>query len=181
MTDSLAGTIDADDSSGAEDAARKARIADLQRQRASRTQAPTTSTVGAKTAATRSPNDTARDRRPAGGAKIAAAGIGFTAMLGLVAAMGYADHSSDPEPPPMPAPTAPAAPPNIVVVIHPSAEPTASAVTVVANPAGSSNQPTVLTAQPKVISTQPRVSAAQPKVRPAPSAPAPRVRTSGSR
>ncbi len=98
-------------------------------------------------------------RKPAAGAKIAAAGVGMTVMFGLVGAMALAQNrgSSTPQP------AAPTAPAQIVVVIHPGTA--TGAVT---------GTPTVN------ASSKPIQLAAKPVVRQAP-AQAPAAKTSGSR
>jgi hypothetical protein len=102
----------------------------------------------------------------ASGSKVAAAGLGFATMLGLVAAMGVAGRSSAAAPPP--AAPLPAAPDHVVVVIHP-ADATA----------GQGGAPTAAGSAP--ASSQPIVLSPQPTVRQAPASPAPTARTNGSR
>jgi hypothetical protein len=100
------------------------------------------------------------------GSKIAAAGLGVTAMLGLVAAMGFANSTSASTPP---APVETVPPAQIVVVIHP-ADGTAGSNAVAGSPG-------VLATTP----TQPIVLSAQPTVRQAPASQAPAAQTNGSR
>jgi hypothetical protein len=151
-----------------DDADRRARVAELQRRRAAscRTSGSTT----AEQATTVDPTPTNAVARPpragaASGSKVAAAGFGFAAMLGVIAAMGYAGRSSATTPQPAPAPAAPA---QVLVVIHPadgSATPVAAAAP--GGVASSSSQPIVLSAQPTVSQ--------------APASQAPTGQTNGSR
>jgi hypothetical protein len=86
------------------------------------------------------------------GSKAAAAGFGFTAMLGLVAAMGFTNRSSAAQP--HPAAQLPAAPAQVVVV-HPgdgTNEATSSATANSLAPASSG--PIRLSAQPTVRQAQ---------------------------
>lgn len=100
-----------------------------------------------------------RRRHPATGARIAAVGLGATALLGLVGAMAL-DRPSGAAPTP-----APAAAPQVVVVVHRSGAPDTVATTV--NPSTGTRRSTPLTARPTV--------------RPATPAPqAPKASTSGS-
>jgi hypothetical protein len=141
----------------AADAALRARVEELQRRRAARSDADRvageqTPPAGPARAARRPPGGAAR------GSKIAAAGLGLTTMLGLVAAMGYSRASSVSTPP---VPTAPASPPQVVVVIHPAdATPATGVVPGVAE-------------QAATVPLQPIVLNAQPTVRQAPASPAP--------
>ena len=97
-----------------------------------------------------------RRRHPAQGARIAAAGLGVTTMLGLVGAMG---RGTDPTPSATAPPAAtPATQPPVVVVVHPAGA---------ANPvpaAGAASPPAtiVLSAHPTVrpASPQPQAPAA---------------------
>lgn len=112
-------------------------------------------------------------RRPARagtaqGSKIAAAGFGLAAMLGLVGAMGYASRASASKPD-HPEVTVP--PAQVLVVIHPAdatgtTTPTAEA-------------PEALPALP--ASPAPIVLEARPTVRPAPVSQAPVGQTNASR
>ncbi len=167
-----------------EAAARRERIAQLQQRRAatSRTAAssvaawpdPASTASTASTAsvvpqsAGRAPTAT-RGRRSgaASGSKVAAAGFGFAAMLSLVAVMGVAGRPSVAAP--QPAAQLPAAPAQIVVVVHPADGTTAQ----VGTPATASPVP--------VSSSQPIVLSAQPTVRQAPASQAPTGQTNGSR
>ncbi|HEY3485864.1 MAG TPA: hypothetical protein VGK49_10795 [Ilumatobacteraceae bacterium] len=103
----------------------------------------------------------------AAGSKVAAAGIGFAAMLGLVGVMGVTGRSSAAKP--QPAAQLPASPAQVIVVIHP-ADGTATQTTASAT-AGSI----------AAASSQPIVLSAQPTVRQAPASPAPTGQTNGSR
>ena len=159
----------ADDS---DDAARRERIANLQQRRtAGVPAAPGTRPTGpvlqsAATAATTAP------RVPvATGSKIAAAGFGMTMTLGLVAAMGIAGRASasDTQPP------APAALPQVVVVIHPADSPAAPAAPGAVATVGAAAPPATAAPAPPVVLS------AQPTVRPAPASAAPSGRTHGSR
>lgn len=146
------------------EAAHTARIEELQRRRA-------TARTGARRAIDVTPTSADASTRPqrarvAQGSKVAAAGFGLSAMLGLVAAMGYASTSSTPAP--RPEPTA-AAPAQIVVVLHPANESAAP-------PTAPSTAPTVTTSP-----SQPIVLSAQPTVRQAPASQAPTGQTNGSR
>lgn len=155
------------------------RIAELQRRRAG------SAAVGADDVAVVAPGGR---RGAAGGSKVAAAGLGFAGMLGLVAAMGYAGRSSASEPQPgLPVADPPA---SVVVVIHPAADaPGADAPatgvagqTPDASPTPQAGAP-VVTGQANPPVGQPIVLSAQPTVRPAPApvAAAPAGRTNGSR
>ena len=109
-------------------------------------------------------------RRPATGAKVAAAGLGMATMLGLVGAMGYAARSTTTDTQPVVTPA-----PQIVVVVHqnpPTASPTADAP---ATPASSSGAAT--TAPPAA----PIALTARPVVRQAPAGQTPIATTHGSR
>ncbi len=169
------------------DAAR--RVAELQRRRAAargtdtpRAGTPRTDTPGTGTDSLPAPPRTPARRSRSGvanGSKVAAAGVGFAAMLGLVGAMGYAGRSSAASVPPE---LTPAASPQIVVVIHPaegSTTPAAASATAAPDTTtASSSQPIVLSAQ----QTFTQAPAAQPTVRQAPAAsPAPTAQTNGSR
>lgn len=156
--------------SDSDDAARRARVAELQRRRAATSRTSASGTDTPPTAVeSASPATRAAARPPragvANGSKVAAAGFGFAAMLGLVAGMGYAGRSSAA---PQPAP-APAAPAQVVVVIHPADGSAAQVGT-----------PTVLGAV-TASSSQPIVLSAQPTVRQAPVSQAPTGQTNGSR
>ena len=104
----------------------------------------------------------ARRRHAARDSKIAATGLGFAAMLGMVAAMARTGTAEAPPPPATP----PDAPAEVLVVFHRSP---AIAPSVVGDGGAvpASGEPIVLTAQPTV--------------RPAPASSAPRGRTNGSR
>ena len=150
-----------------DDADRRARIAELQRRRAASSR--TSGSITAEQATIVDPTPTNAVARPprvgaASGSKVAAAGFGFAAMLGLVAAMGYAGRSSATAPQPAPAPAGPA---QVVVVIHPA---DGSAPVAAAAPGGVASS-----------SSQPIVLSAQPTVRQAPASQAPTGQTNGSR
>ncbi|NLA34677.1 MAG: hypothetical protein GX868_03195 [Actinobacteria bacterium] len=175
----------------AEEAARRARIAELQGRRSASARAAGSRTAsgaagGAPTAsnaagsppvatappavsghAPSAPRASARSPRAgaATGSKIAAAGMGFAAMLSLVAAMGYAGRSAASAPPA----SAPSAPAPVMVVIHPADGTAAPAKTAVTPGAASA------------ALRQPISLSAQPTVRQAPASPAPTGRTNGSR
>ncbi len=123
MTDTPANPITGDDATSA---ARRARVAAL--------------TNG----------HTAKRRHPAQGARIAAAGLGATTMLGLVGFMGYSARPTDAAPTPPAA--APAAQPQVVVVVHPAggADPFSTPV------AAASPAATALTARPTVRQASPQ-------------------------
>ena len=124
-------------------------------------------TEGANRASRRS----SKRRHPAQGARIAAAGIGATTMLGLVGVMGYTAHSA-PAPAPAPAPTGQ---PHVVVVVHRVGAPDA-----IATP-GAPNAPAT-SAVPSTQAAGATTLTARPTVRPAsPQAQAPAASTSGSR
>lgn len=99
-----------------------------------------------------------RRRHPAQGARIAAAGLGATTMLGLVGAMAAAASSA---PPPAPAPPA-----QVVVVVHRAAADTATDTVT-----GASTGP----AEATVLQARPTVRPASPATR------TPTAKTSGSR
>ena len=105
-------------------------------------------------------------RDVASGSKVAAAGVGFAAMLGLVAAMGAAARSAPTTDPP----ATPSAARSEVVVRIPTAAPPAT------DPPGMA--PAVETPAP---SSLPIPLQARPTVRQAPQSPAPSARTHGSR
>jgi hypothetical protein len=128
MTEHPPSPTTADDASSA---ARQARVAELAKAR---------STKGRP----------AKRRHPAQGARIAAAGLGATTMLGLVGFMGYSAR-------PTPAATAPpaAAPsaqPQVVVVVHPAGAADPVSTTVAATPPAA----TTLTARPTVRPASPQ-------------------------
>ena len=101
----------------------------------------------------------AKRRHPAQGARIAAAGLGATTMLGLVGVMGYATRpTSTPNVAPVALPL-----PQIVVVVHRPGAPD-----VITTTADLSDRPTT------VLSARPTVRAASPQ----PQAPA--ASTNGS-
>ena len=156
----------------AADSARRAKVEELQRRRAARSDADATATPAVSAPSGSAPSGSAprSSPRPRGGAaqgsKIAAAGFGLASMLGLVAAMGFASTSSA-ETPPAPAATVP--PAQVVVVIHPA---DASAAT-----AAVPGSPGVVAATP----SQPIVLSAQPVVQQAPASQAPAGQTNGSR
>ena len=157
-----------------DDDARMARIAELKRRRATSavTVEPESSVVVADVVtadvAGTSPSRGSRSNRSAvaSGSKIAATGIGFTAMLGLVAAMGLAERSSQPDPQSPPVPTAPT---QVVIVVHQAGAP--------GGVPGSSPSGNVSSAS----NDQPVVLTAQPVVQQAPASKAPSGRTNGSR
>lgn len=128
------------------------------------TEPPTDPVPGAEARARRGRADLAggrstRRRHPAQGARIAAAGLGATTMLGLVGAMGYDARTS-----PDPAPTATGqTPPPVVVVVHRPG----SSDNVRGGAAPSGAAATVLTARPTVRPASDR-------------SPAPAASTSGS-
>ncbi|MGA0878573.1 MAG: hypothetical protein ACO3SP_05585 [Ilumatobacteraceae bacterium] len=154
-----------------DDDARMARIAELKRRRASGAETAEPAAVDVVVEAVTAVAPAARGNRSnrsgvASGSKIAATGIGFTAMLGLVAAMGLAERSSQPEPQSQPVATVPT---QVVIVVHEAgaAGVSAGSPAVVGNSTVSNDQPVVLTAQPVV--------------RQAPASQAPAGRTNGSR
>jgi len=116
MTDQPTEATSADEAGAA---ARQARIAELTRTRG------------------------AKRRHPAQGARIAAAGLGATTMLGLVGFMGYSAH---PTPAATPPPAAPASQPQVVVVVHPAGATDTGPVSADPVPAAA----TALTARPTV-------------------------------
>ncbi|MDO8364059.1 MAG: hypothetical protein Q7V88_14270 [Actinomycetota bacterium] len=137
-------------------AARLAKVAELQRRRASAA-GPAASAPSAHRAPAR--------KSPALGSKIAATAIGVSTMLGLVAAMGMAAQKDSVTTVPVPA-----APAQIVVMIHPgSANGSANSTAAAA--------PGVVQATP----SQPIVLSAQPVIQQAPASQAPAAKTSGSR
>ncbi|MDO8390045.1 MAG: hypothetical protein Q7V57_06125 [Actinomycetota bacterium] len=89
---------------------------------------------------------TAARRAPAAGSKIAAAGLGMTAMLGLVGAMALAQGNASGSP----QPTQPTAPAQVVVVIHRDGGTPTGATTAGATAVAASNTPIQLSAQPVV-------------------------------
>ncbi len=122
--------------------------------------------------ANRASRRSAKRRHPAQGARIAAAGIGATTMLGLVGVMGYAAHSAA-----APAP-APAAQPQVVVVVHRAGAPDAIATPGAPNGRRSGRTSAV----PSTGAAGATTLTARPTVRPAsPQAQAPAASTSGSR
>lgn len=157
---------------------RRERIAQLQQRRAA-TSGTATSSAAASADPASSASAVTQPSRPASaaarapragtatGSKVAAAGIGFAAMLGLVAVMGFAGRSSATKP--QLAGQLAAPPAQIVVVVHPAD--------------GAATQATAsATAGPIVAaSSQPIVLSAQPTVRQAPPSPAPAGQTNGSR
>ena len=94
-----------------------------------------------------------RRRHPAQGARIAAAGLGATTMLGLVGFMGYSAHPT-PAATALPA-AAPATQPQFVVVVHPARA--TDPVPTTASP--SSSAATTLTARPTVRPASPQAQA----------------------
>ena len=94
-----------------------------------------------------------RRRHPAQGARIAAAGLGATTMLGLVGFMGYSAHPAPAGATP-PAGT-PATKPQVVVVVHPAGASDPVTTTVGPSPAGA----TTLTARPTVRPASPQAQA----------------------
>lgn len=123
MTDTPANPTAADDASSA---ARQARVAALTKGRP------------------------AKRRHPAQGARIAAAGLGATTMLGLVGFMGYSARPTAAAAAPPAA--APAAQPQVVVVVHPAGGADPVATTVAATPPAA----TTLTARPTVRQASPQ-------------------------
>lgn len=134
-------------------------------------------------------------RRPhkAAGARVAAAGLGMTTMFGLVAAMGYAEASTDSTSAQAPTPTpASTAPPPVVVVVRRSPATPAESIPTESVPADSApvttapSAPVQLTARPDVRVITPAPTRSSPRsssptaAAPAP-APAPAASTSGSR
>lgn len=146
-----------------DDELRRERIAELQRRRAAGS-----NSTESRSVATVESNEDPRSRSRVesmrvgvgSGSKIAATGIGFTAMLGLVAAMGYAGRTSASESTPEPT-----VPTQVVVVLHPAEGGGSTSAADGAAPA--TNEPIALTAQPVV--------------RQAPASDAPTGRTNGSR
>lgn len=109
-------------------------------------------------------------RRPAKGAKIAAAGLSMATMLGLVGAMGYAARATTTDTQPVLTPG-----PQIVVVVHqnpPTTSPPDAALAASATVTGATT-----TAPPAA----PIALTAQPVVRQAPAAQTPIAKTHGSR
>lgn len=142
-------------------AARRQRVEELQRRRSP------------------APAESPRHDRPArsGAAqstKIAAAGLGFATMFGLVAAITVAGSTSAVTPA-APAQTAP--PAQVVVVIHRADGTTDTAVPAGSTSVSSAAVPTVVAASP----AQPIVLTAQPTVVQAPASQAPAAQTHGSR
>lgn len=154
-----------------DDAIRAERVAELQRRRAAgaRPDATAVATVDPVAPVESVASVTRRIEGSsksgiAGGSKIAATGLGFTTMLGLVAGMGLANRSSDAESELVPLSTTPT---RIVVVVHPAG---GSSV----DSSASSNVNTVTSNEPVALT-------AQPVVQQAPVSPAPSGRTNGSR
>lgn len=109
-------------------------------------------------------------RHPAKGARIAAAGLGMTTMLGLVGVMGYATPSTSAATQPAPTPA-----PRIVIVVHQNPGTTSTdpgALTASATNAGASTNPSA---------AAPIALTARPVVRQAPAAQTPIAKTHGSR
>ena len=157
------------DASSAAADARHARVEELQRRRAAgtvRVQAEQESSPLSGPSVEPARQVRAARAGAAQGSKIAAAGFGLAAMLGLVAAMGFASATSAPAPPATPETVPPA---EVVVVIHP-ADGTAGASTVAGSPG-------VVTTTP----TRPIVLSARPTVHQAPPSQAPAGQTNGSR
>jgi hypothetical protein len=148
-------TIDTAADTTAADVARRAKVADLQRRRAS---------SGGQTSDVRSPAATPTSTRSrngvAQGSKIAATAMGMTAMLAIVGGMSIAAQRKTNA-----APTPTTAPVQVVVVIHP-------AVSGVAGTAGAS---TGVQTPGKAIALS-----AQPVARQATPSAAPVAKTSGS-
>jgi hypothetical protein len=143
----------------ATDAARRAKVEELQRRRAAKAEAPAAVTAPA--------DNRGSARKGVGqGSKIAATAFGMTAMLGIVGAMGAAAQKASNTTVPVPA-----APAQVVVVLHPAATDAA------ATGAATASTPNVVPAN----SSQPIVLSAQPVVRQAPAASAPAGKTNGSR
>lgn len=145
-----------------DDEVRAARVAELQRRRSVRPTADSAATVDSVIVPSANVDASTRPG-VASGSKIAATGVGFTAMLGLVAAMGFAGRSSEPENFPVVSPTAPT---QIVVVVHPAGGS--------ATEAGSSGAVGAAADGPVPLT-------AQPTVRQAPPSQSPSGRTNGSR
>lgn len=157
-------------------AAQRARIAQLANQRS-------TASRGAASRGTTPRGTTPRGAAPGGstprpkrrhaaqGARIAAAGMGVTTMLGLVGLMGYSQHASTAS---ASAPAGTAAQPQVVVVIHRHGAPDTLATSV---PAGTPiAAPTVSdTGSATVLTARPTVRLASTR------SPAPAASTSGSR
>jgi len=136
----------------------------------------------------------ARKRHPAAGARIVAAGVGVSTLLGIVAAMGVADALSAPEPSALDAagPPMPATQPRVIVRIHrpaPTTPTTVAADDTTATTTPAPPEPVVLSARPDVrVVTAPAArssssSGTNQQATPAPAAPAPApaATTSGSR
>lgn len=147
-----------------EDRIRAARVAELQQRRAASSRSAMQ--TSATTDVVRCPARTG----VAVGSKVFATGVGFTTMLGLVAAMGFANRSSSTEVPPIPV-TPSTEPVQVVVMLH-SADGSVRPLGAPADIGAPSNvaDPVVLTAEPVV--RQAPVSAATPTLS---------GRTSGSR
>ena len=94
-------------------------------------------------------------RAPAAGSKIAAAGLGMTAMFGLVGAMALAQGTGSSSPQPV----QPAAPAQVVVVVHPDAA--AGVATAGTATVGASATPIKLSVQPTVQQAPAQVPAAK--------------------
>lgn len=94
---------------------------------------------------------------PAHGSRIAAAGVGFASMFGIVAGLGWANRPETADAAPV---AAPVAAPQVVIVVHhsngattvsPAGTPeTAGAAVPVAAPAAAGGVPIPLVAQPTV-------------------------------
>lgn len=146
---------DSVDAGSPSDDAQRARVEQLRRDRA-----------GSATAPSRP--------HPAQGARIAAAGIGMTAMLGLVGVMGYAQRPAAALPPAI----VPPPPAQVRVVIH--QDPAPIGATTVTPVTGAPASAVVLPSAPIPLTAQPVVrQASAPQA--APAARAPIAKTSGSR
>lgn len=118
-----------------------------------------------------------RRRHPAVGARIAAAGVGLSTMLGLVAVMGIANAAADQG-------AADAVPSTASLTLSPTpgvvhTDPV-PVITASPTPVGGSPQ-AVVDPAPVTLTARPDVRVVTPQVTPAPAAPAPASTTHGSR
>jgi hypothetical protein len=146
----------------------------------------TTPATRPATSRTSRPAERSRRRHPALGARIAAAGIGVSTMLGLVASMGIASALADQgatEVVPSTAPLANTPAPGVVIaapapaITAPAAPAAPATPAAPAAPAAGSSQAAVVPA-PVTLTARPEVRVVTPQ---APAAPAPAATTSGSR
>jgi hypothetical protein len=119
----------------------------------------------------RSSTARARRRRPAAGARIVAAGAGTTAMLGIVAAMGFSAGASNASAPVIVGDT-PSAMPAVNAPVTTAPATTAPAATTVPPVAPGNGAapaaPTVLDARPQVRVVAPPPAQPTPRAAPAP-------------